>query len=315
MQNTDANRDEDCPLKCTTNAQDEAIDACLEGLDGSAEACCERFAGPCFVVLLTIGICVACRFSVYSHAPAAYMSMLHVLEVLQYVFAGCGIVFLLAVNVTDPGTLLPEADGCGRGEAGDVLLLTLESGSATDTPGDKVLTNGSGTNGSAAASVPQLRWCVTCNLYRPPRASHCNECGRCFRRFDHHCRWVGNCIAEDNHRFFAGFLLCVGLAGLCVPSALVVQVVRFGNQLVAADSEDFDDSLSCLIVLSVSGACAACHACGLVCFATQQWAMLLSDITTKERLGRSVRPTTEESGHFREHLARVCCGAVQWRSH
>lgn len=310
MQNTDANS-EDCPLKCTTNAQDEATDACLEGLDSSAETFCERFSGPFFVVLLTVGICVACRVSVYSHAPAAYKSTLQVLEVLQYVFAGSGLVFLTAVNVTDPGTVLPEADGCGVSEAGDVSLLTLESGRATDAPGDKVLANGNGT----AASVPPRRWCTTCELYRPPRASHCSECGHCFRRFDHHCRWVGNCIAEDNHRFFAGFLLCIGLASLCVPSALVVQVVRFGIQLAAADSEDVDGSISCLIVLSVSGACTACHSCGLICFATQQWAMLLMDVTTKERLGRSVRPTTKESGQFREHLAHVCCGAVRWRRH
>jgi len=298
-------------LKCTTHAQDEAFDACVERLDASAEACCERFSGPFFVVMLMIGICVACRVSVYSHASPNYRFALQVLEVSQYVFATCGFFFLVAVNVTDPGTVLPEAD-----EGGEASLLTVESGSsAAAAAGEGVLTDESSKNGSAAASVPQLRWCTTCNLYRPPRASHCNECGRCFRRFDHHCRWVGNCIAEDNHRFFAGFLLCIGLASLCVPGALVVQVVRFGHQLAAADSENIDDTISCLIVLSVSGACVACHACGLVCFAAQQWGMLLANVTTKERLGRSVRPTEAESGQFREHFMRICCGPVRWRRH
>lgn len=236
------------------------------------------------------------------------MSALKVLELLQYVFAGCGLVFLVVVNVTDPGTVVPEADDFRHGEAGDASLLTLESGSASVAPGDGVLT-------SEVASVPQLKWCTTCNLHRPPRASHCRECGRCFRRFDHHCRWVGNCIAEDNHRFFAGFLLCIGLASLCVPIALVVQIVRFASQLATADSEDFEDSVSCLILFVVAGACAACHACGLVCFATQQWAMLLTDITTKERLGLSARPTTAESANFREHLSHICCGTARWRRH
>jgi len=312
MMNTGTNRDEgcpvrcnfdpedDCPLTCTTDAQDAAINAWLEGL-------CERFAGPFFVVLFTVGACVASRFSVYSHATVAYRCILQLLEVLQYVSAGCGLVFLTAVNVTDPGTVQP-------GEAEDTLL-PLESGCAIDTSGDKVLTNGSATKGSTAASMSHLRWCTTCNLYRPPRASHCDDCGRCFRRFDHHCCWVGNCIAKDNHRFFAGFLLCIGLASLCVPSALMVQVVRFGSQLTTTDSEEFDYSASCMIVLSIAGACAACCACGLVCWATEQWAMLLEDVTTKERLGRSVRPTTAEAGQFREHLARVCCAALRWRRH
>jgi hypothetical protein len=31
------------------------------------------------------------------------------------------------------------------------------------------------------------RYCSTCNIWRPPRASHCTTCGFCFQRFDHHC--------------------------------------------------------------------------------------------------------------------------------
>lgn len=51
-----------------------------------------------------------------------------------------------------------------------------------------------------------LKYCGTCELFRPPRSSHCGFCDNCVLEFDHHCPWLSNCIGMRNYRFFVAFL-------------------------------------------------------------------------------------------------------------
>ena len=49
--------------------------------------------------------------------------------------------------------------------------------------------------------------CPECRVIKIPRSRHCNVCGVCTERFDHHCPWVHTCVGRRNHFYFYMFLL------------------------------------------------------------------------------------------------------------
>ncbi|KAK8985124.1 hypothetical protein V6N11_076814 [Hibiscus sabdariffa] len=98
------------------------------------------------------------------------------------------LILLLLTSARDPGIVPrnlhpPTEEICYDSSA------SIDVGRQTPTPRvpptREVIVNG----------VPvRVKYCITCQLYRPPRCSHCSVCDNCVERFDHHCPWVGQCI-------------------------------------------------------------------------------------------------------------------------
>lgn len=40
------------------------------------------------------------------------------------------------------------------------------------------------------------KWCSECRQWKPDRAHHSSELGRCVRKMDHMCPWVGGMVSE-----------------------------------------------------------------------------------------------------------------------
>ena len=47
-------------------------------------------------------------------------------------------------------------------------------------------------------------YCTICNVYFNPRnkVEHCNYCGVCIEKIDHHCIWMGKCVSKNNLFYF-----------------------------------------------------------------------------------------------------------------
>lgn len=119
-----------------------------------------------------------------------------------------------------------------------------------------------------------LKYCHTCELFRPPKASHCHNCDNCVEEFDHHCPWLSNCIGRRNYRSFVLFVLSISLCALynCIFMMVIYKRknLKFNIDILVPGGFFFLFSLATGLVLG-----------GLFCYHL----MLISyDLTTAEQV-------------------------------
>lgn len=58
-----------------------------------------------------------------------------------------------------------------------------------------------------------------CNFCKSPvnaTSKHCIRCNRCTLNFDHHCKWVNNCIGDINYKTFVALIVVCMLLNLII---------------------------------------------------------------------------------------------------
>lgn len=74
-------------------------------------------------------------------------------------------------------------------------------------------------------------FCPKCDNWKRDRTHHCSEVGRCVRRMDHFCPWIGGIVSETNLKFFLQFMIYAALYTLfllVVLAVFVAEQVRIG---------------------------------------------------------------------------------------
>ena len=56
--------------------------------------------------------------------------------------------------------------------------------------------------------------CEICATHVHNSAKHCGTCNRCVDGFDHHCRWLNNCVGKANYKLFFRLIIMVFLITL-----------------------------------------------------------------------------------------------------
>ena len=125
---------------------------------------------------IVLGCYAYTMYVVYTYVPSGVVSELQIGIVTILLIAS---LFTFAVAcISDPGFITPD----------NVELYS------SSFPRDQVL-------------YAKEKTCESCGyLVRPPRSRHCNACGHCVAKMDHHCPWINNCVGERNMRWFLLFL-------------------------------------------------------------------------------------------------------------
>ncbi|XP_008273986.1 palmitoyltransferase ZDHHC9 isoform X2 [Stegastes partitus] len=193
-----------------------------EKLPGKNTFCCDgrvmmaRQKGVFYLTLfLIVGTC-----SLFFAFECPYLAV-HLSPAIP-VFAAVLFLFVMAMllrtSFSDPG-VLPRA----LPEEATFIEMEIEAANGNVPAGQRPPPRIR--NVQINNQIVKLKYCYTCKIFRPPRASHCSICDNCVDRFDHHCPWVGNCVGKRNYRYFYLFTLSLSLLTIYIFTFDIVHVV------------------------------------------------------------------------------------------
>lgn len=85
-------------------------------------------------------------------------------------------------------------------------------------------------------------FCTQCMIRKPLRSKHCRRCGRCVAREDHHCPWVDNCVAVNNHKHFLLYVIFM-ITGIVLVVRLTLAYLEVLPEPAESHCTILDDTL------------------------------------------------------------------------
>mmetsp|Transcript_12410 Transcript_12410/g.14443 ORF Transcript_12410/g.14443 Transcript_12410/m.14443 type:complete len:401 (+) Transcript_12410:99-1301(+) len=196
------------------------------------------------------------------------------IPILGFMLQVSSLYLLLATALSDPGIMPRQKDFTEHYDERSKVWRTREPQRFYD-----VLLRG---------HPLKLKYCKTCNIYRPPRCTHCSVCENCVERFDHHCPWLGNCIGKRNYRLFYGFVSTTGALNILVLATAVAQLAIRASEIAEEMQIGGGDAFGQALLREAMAAILSIYALGIVWFtfglcAYHNW-LVCTNQTTYEQI-------------------------------
>ena len=75
-------------------------------------------------------------------------------------------------------------------------------------------------------------FCENCMGFVLQRSKHCGYCNRCTSKFDHHCKWINNCIGGQNYNLFLIMVTNIWIQLVISMSVHGVLISRFNSNVI-----------------------------------------------------------------------------------
>ncbi|QIW94785.1 hypothetical protein AMS68_000303 [Peltaster fructicola] len=122
-------------------------------------------------------------------------------------------------------------------------------------------------------------WCHTCGVWKADRVHHSRDVGRCVKKMDHFCPWVGGMVGENGYKFFVQFNIYAATFSLY---AMIVMAYFIAE---AERKTGTVGDVQWVVVLGLGGFFAVFTA-GLAMTSIQ---LTLSNLTTVENIDKGAR--------------------------
>mmetsp|Transcript_52853 Transcript_52853/g.136466 ORF Transcript_52853/g.136466 Transcript_52853/m.136466 type:complete len:328 (-) Transcript_52853:413-1396(-) len=188
-------------------------------------------AGPdsrsCIASLLMVTVpSILWQLEVGSFFSRRYSVFFPILAFILQVFS---LVFLLATAFSDPGIIPRQKDYTEQYDARTKTYRKEKPPKQFDL--------------MLRVHPFKVKHCPPCNIYRPPRCTHCSVCENCIERFDHHCPWIGNCVGKRNLWLFYLFVCFTAALNAFSLATAIAQLSVIAGDLQEQHGTSFWDGL------------------------------------------------------------------------